>query len=89
MIIDVRIPIYVSDRRWKKIVEVLKTSAFLNDRKVIDLMECFLIAHTIWDEVEQISIVKEFVSDAVKNHGYSLKYNLVNSVLIVFFCPLS
>jgi len=73
---DIKRPIYVSDRRWKKIVKVLKTSAFLNDRKVIDLMDCFLIAHTIWDEVEQISIVKEFVSDAVKNHGYSLKYNL-------------
>jgi len=69
-------PIYVSDRRWKKIVWILKTSAFLNDRKVIDLMDCFLIAHTIWDEVEQIEIVKEFVSDAIKNHGYSLKYNL-------------
>lgn len=73
---DTKKPIYVSDRRWKKIVKVLKTSAFLNDRKVIDLMDCFLIAHTIWDEVEQIGIVKEFVSDAVKNHGYSLKYNL-------------
>ena len=73
---DTKKPIYVSDRRWKKIVKILKTSAFLNDRKVIDLMDCFLIAHTIWDEVEQISIVKEFVSDAVKNHGYSLKYNL-------------
>lgn len=73
---DTKKPIYVSDRRWKKIVKVLKTSAFLNDRKVIDLMDCFLIAHTIWDEVEQINVVKEFVSDAVKNHGYSLKYNL-------------
>lgn len=73
---DTNKPIYVSDRRWKKIVKVLKTSAFLNDRKVIDLMDCFLIAHTIWDEEEQIEIVKEFVSDAVKNHGYSLKYNL-------------
>lgn len=73
---DTKKPIYVSDRRWKKIVRILKTSAFLNDRKVIDLMDCFLIAHTIWDEVEQIEIVKEFVSDAVKNHGYSLKYNL-------------
>jgi MoxR-like ATPase len=73
---DTKKLIYVSDRRWKKIVKILKTSAFLNDRKVIDLMDCFLIAHTIWDEVEQIGVVKEFVSDAVKNHGYSLKYNL-------------
>lgn len=73
---DTKKSIYVSDRRWKKIVKVLKTSAFINDRKVIDLMDCFLIAHTIWDEVEQIGLVKEFVSDAIKNHGYALKYNL-------------
>ncbi|WP_339848296.1 AAA family ATPase [uncultured Dokdonia sp.] len=73
---DTKKAIYVSDRRWKKIVKVLKTSAFLNDRKTIDLMDCFLIAHTIWDEVEQIDIVKGFVIDAIKFHGYSLKYNL-------------
>jgi len=73
---DTKKPIYVSDRRWKKIVKVLKTSAFLNERKVIDLMDCFLIAHTIWDEVEQIDIVKGFVTDAIEKHGYSLKYNL-------------
>lgn len=71
-----RQPIYLSDRRWKKIVRVLKTSAFLNDRKEIDLMDCFLIAHMIWDEVEQIEVVKGFVTAAVKLHGYSLKYNL-------------
>ncbi len=73
---DTKKPIYVSDRRWKKIVKVLKTSAFLNDRNKIDLMDCFLIAYMIWDEIEQIDIVKGFVSDAIKNHGYSLKYNL-------------
>ncbi|MEO0075775.1 MAG: AAA family ATPase, partial [candidate division WOR-3 bacterium] len=36
-------PIYISDRRWRKIVRILRTSAFLNDRKVVDLMDCFLI----------------------------------------------
>lgn len=68
--------IYVSDRRWKKIVKILKTSAFLNARKEIDLMDCFLITHTIWNEVEDIKIVREFVTDAIEKHGYSLKYNL-------------
>lgn len=73
---DCETPIYVSDRRWRKIVKLLKTSAFLNNRTAIDLMDCFLIAHTIWNEVEQIEIVKEFVTDAIKKHGYSLKYDL-------------
>jgi MoxR-like ATPase len=73
---EVKYPIYISDRRWKKIVKVLQTSAFLNDRKEIDLMDCFLITHSLWNEVEHIPIVKEFVDDAIKKHGYREKLNL-------------
>ena len=68
--------IYISDRRWKKIVRFLKTAAFLNDRKEINLGDCFLIAYTLWDEVEQIDFVKEAVTIAIKNHGYSYKFNI-------------
>jgi len=68
--------IYISDRRWKKIVRFLKTAAFLNDRKEINLGDCFLIAYTLWDEVEQIDFVKEAVTIAIKNHGYSYKFDI-------------
>ncbi len=68
--------IYISDRRWKKIVQFLKTAAFLNDRKEINLGDCFLIAYTLWDEVEQIDFVKEAVTVAIKNHGYSYKFDI-------------
>lgn len=69
------IPIYVSDRRWKKVVRILQTSAFLNGRKSIDLVDCFLIAYTIWDELEHIEIVNEFVTIAIKEHGYSFSFD--------------
>ena len=68
--------IYISDRRWKKIVRFLKTAAFPNDRKEINLGDCFLIAYTLWDEVEQIDFVKEAVTIAIKNHGYSYKFDI-------------
>ena len=68
--------IYISDRRWKKIVRFLKTAAFLNDRKEINLGDCFLITYTLWDEVEQIDFVKEAVTIAIKNHGYSYKFDI-------------
>lgn len=70
------LPIYVSDRRWVKIVKLLQTCAFLNGRENVDLMDCFLISNTIWDEVEHIEITKEFVVDAVKQHAYTAKYNI-------------
>ena len=65
--------IYISDRRWRKIVRLLRTSAFLNDRKCVDLMDCFLIKDCIWNEAEQIQTVSQYVNDAVQKYGYSMK----------------
>lgn len=67
--------IYVSDRRWRKIVRLLRTSAFLNDRKAVDLMDCFLIKDCLWNETEQIQAVSQFVRDTIQKHGYSLQFN--------------
>ncbi|GIW50644.1 MAG: ATPase [Anoxybacillus sp.] len=64
-------PIYISDRRWKKIARLLRTSAFLNDRKEVDLMDCFLIITCIWDEIKQMKTVEQFVKSAIEKHGYT------------------
>ena len=65
-------PICVSDRRWKKIIRILRTSAFLNDRKKVDLMDCFLISHCVWEKTDQIDLVKEIISDTIRMHSYTL-----------------
>ncbi len=70
-------PLYVSDRRWLKVIKLLKTSAFLNERGAIDLMDCFLMVHCLWDHPNQIETVKEIVTDTIKAHGYSLKFDLL------------
>jgi MoxR-like ATPase len=67
--------IYISDRRWRKIVRLLRTSAFLNSRKAIDLMDCFLIKDCLWNEEGQRKIVADFVSDAIQKHGYKLAFD--------------
>lgn len=68
--------IYISDRRWKKIVRLLRTSAFLNDRKAVDLMDCFIIANCIWNEPTQFQTVLQFTKDAIQKHGYKLDIDL-------------
>ncbi len=68
--------LYVSDRRWRKIVRLLRTSALLNDRKSVDLMDCFLIRNCIWDTTKQINTVFKFVEEAIQKHGYKLNFNL-------------
>ncbi len=70
--------IYISDRRWRKTVRLLRTSAFLNDRNAVDLMDCFLIKDCLWNETEQIQSVSQFVKDAIQKHGYSLTLNLTD-----------
>ncbi|MBP9888827.1 MAG: AAA family ATPase [Leptospiraceae bacterium] len=62
--------LYVSDRRWKKIIRLLRTSAYLNGRQEVDLMDCFLIQHCIWNETTQRDTVSQFVKDAVQKYGY-------------------
>jgi MoxR-like ATPase len=67
--------IYISDRRWRKIVRLLRASAFLNGRKDVDLMDCFLIKHCIWNVKEQRNAVSGFVNDAIEKHGYSVSFD--------------
>ena len=70
--------IYVSDRRWRKIVRLLRTSAFLNDRKSVDLMDCFLIADCLWNEADQRKLVFQIVTEAIQKHGYNKDLNLTH-----------
>jgi len=67
--------IYVSDRRWRKIVRLLRASAFLNGRKEVDLMDCFLIKHCLWNDVGQIDTVHQFVRDAIEQYGYTVSFD--------------
>lgn len=60
---------YVSDRRWKKIVHLMKASAFLNGRSEVDLMDCQLIEYCIWNTEDQIADAKEIVRKCIEEHG--------------------
>ena len=60
---------YVSDRRWKKIIHLLKTSAFLCDRTEVDLMDMQLITYCIWNTPKQRDEVKSIVKEIVQEHG--------------------
>lgn len=59
----------VGDRRWKKIVHILKTSAFLNDRALVDLMDCQLIEYCIWNTEKQQKVAREIVEKCIQQNG--------------------
>ncbi|MCR4852665.1 MAG: AAA family ATPase [Prevotella sp.] len=58
---DERRSIYVSDRRWKKIVKLLRTSAFLQDRKKADLVDLLPIYHCLWNEPDECQDIRRIV----------------------------
>ena len=60
---------YVSDRRWKKIVHLLQTSAYLCGRNDVDLMDCQLISYCIWDTARQFDEAKTIIEKIVREHG--------------------
>ena len=59
----------VGDRRWKKIAHILKTSAFLNDRNEVDLMDCSLIENCIWGTEKQQKKAKKIVKTCIEQNG--------------------
>ncbi|MEO0897927.1 MAG: AAA family ATPase [Bacteroidota bacterium] len=68
--------LHIYDRRWKKIVRLLRTSAFLNGRSQVDLMDCFLMVHALWGHPSQLNEIQEIVSETIRKHGYSISINL-------------
>ena len=56
---------YVSDRRWKKAVGVMKMSAYLNGRSEIGLSDLLLLSHMLWNDEPSIPVVKQIIAETV------------------------
>ena len=57
--------IYVSDRRWKNIVRLLRTSAFMQDREGVDICDLLPIYHCLWQEPEERDAIRSIVIRAL------------------------
>ena len=57
--------IYVSDRRWKNIVRLLRTSAFMQDRAEVAICDLLPIYHCLWQEPEERDAIRNIVIRAL------------------------
>lgn len=57
--------IYVSDRRWKNIVRLLRTSAFMQDREEVAVCDLLPIYHCLWQEPEERDAIRNIVIRAL------------------------
>ena len=42
----------VSDRRWRKVVKLLQTSALTNGRDTVSIWDCWILQHCLWSDAE-------------------------------------
>ena len=59
--------VYVSDRRWKHIIRLLKASAFMHGREVVSVMDLVPIYHCLWNEPEEQNGIRDIVINAIFN----------------------
>lgn len=67
---------YVSDRRWKKIVHLLKVCARLHGRTQVDLLDLFLMIPCLWNTPDQLDAVEDEIAKAVGRLGYPIPVDL-------------
>lgn len=56
---------YISDRRWKKAVRIMKMSAYLNGRSETDLSDLLLLSHILWCDEASIPVIRQIIAEAV------------------------
>lgn len=64
---DERHQVYVSDRRWKKIARLLRTSAFIHDRNEVTACDLVPIYHCLWQEPEEANDLRRIVISTLFN----------------------
>ncbi|MEZ4688014.1 MAG: AAA family ATPase [Bacteroidia bacterium] len=68
--LDAEEAIYVSDRRWRKVVRLLRASAFLHDRQEVGLSDCFLMIHCLWGKPAEAGLLRDLLLQSLKEEGY-------------------
>ena len=57
--------IYVSDRRWKKAVNLLRASAFVHGRNETNATDIAVLTYCLWNEPIEREVVREIVTQSV------------------------
>lgn len=58
-------PIYVSDRRWQKAMELLKVASLLEDRKEVTVDSTLILSDCLWSSEEDREVILKIVADSM------------------------
>ena len=71
----------VSDRRWRKVVKLLQTSAWTNAREAVSVWDCWLLQHCLWSDAADREKVYDWYASRVGAERRELPHlvRIVNS----------
>ncbi len=61
---------YISDRRWKKAVKLLKASAFFNGRDEISPLDLLLLQDCLWNSPESREVIVQVIKEFALNNAF-------------------
>lgn len=56
---------YISDRRWRKAIGVIRVSAYLNGRNTVNLSDLLVLRHMLWNDEDTIKIVEYILVEEI------------------------
>ncbi|MGO2090093.1 MAG: AAA family ATPase [Oceanisphaera sp.] len=74
--------ITISDRRWRKVIKLIKVSAFCNGETQAGLFDAWLLPHCMWQQPEQFAVLNTWLKEHIAaDPGFSptLMAELVDS----------
>ncbi len=63
-------PAYISDRRWRKALRLLKASAFLHDRVEVDPLDLAVLKHVLWHTPSERDTVQQRLLEVLDDFGW-------------------
>ncbi|WP_305817057.1 ATPase RavA domain-containing protein [Photobacterium leiognathi] len=71
--------LYISDRRWKKSVRLLKASAFFNGRDEINPLDLLLLQDCLWHSPESRNVICNIVNKFASDYAFNQKESALDA----------
>ncbi len=65
----------LSDRRLKKIIQLLRVSAATNERQTVDLSDVMLLKNCLWNHFDNAEKVRDIIIKTLQKHSYAVPSN--------------
>ncbi|WP_419238767.1 ATPase RavA domain-containing protein [Photobacterium leiognathi subsp. mandapamensis] len=78
-VIDSDNELYISDRRWKKSVRLLKASAFFNGRDEINPLDLLLLQDCLWHSPESRNVICNIVNKFASDYAFNQKESALDA----------